>query len=289
MTRPSWDQRITRAQDLAAAYPFAAEVLGFYEQLAGTQKGLHAAFKTALLRKSTPVGGDLRAGFDPMLLLSHYPRFLRFVSDVAPAALADAAAQLEAAGAKRWQQLLTAFWQRADTQLEEVENVMASHISSDDAAPAPIHRPAFHRFLALAFLQPYAECLGDNIAPQPATGAATCPACGSYPVAAVLRPEGHGSRRSLLCALCATEWDFNRLVCPACGETRSDSLAVYTCEQFDHIRVDACDSCKRYLKTVDLSKNGLAVPVVDELASLPLALWAQENGYIKLLPNVLGM
>jgi hypothetical protein len=29
----------------------------------------------------------------------------------------------------------------------------------------------------------------------------------------------------------------------------------------------------------DLTKNGLAIPVVDELATIPLNLWAEENGY----------
>jgi formate dehydrogenase maturation protein FdhE len=33
----------------------------------------------------------------------------------------------------------------------------------------------------------------------------------------------------------------------------------------------------------------LAVPVVDELASVPLDIWAEEQGYTKLQPNLLGM
>ena len=44
-----------------------------------------------------------------------------------------------------------------------------------------------------------------------------------------------------------------------------------------------------YIKTVDLTKYGLAIPVVDELATIPLNLWAQENGYTKLQLNLLGM
>ena len=36
-------------------------------------------------------------------------------------------------------------------------------------------------------------------------------------------------------------------------------------------------------------RHGLADPLVDELASIPLNLWAQERGYIKLHPNLLGM
>ena len=113
------------------------------------------------------------------------------------------------------------------------------------------------------------------------------PACGDRPVVGVLREEGHGARRSLACGRCATEWAYTRLSCPGCGEHRFESLPVYTAEQFGHIRVEACDSCRRFLKTVDLTKDGLAVPLVDDLASLSLDLWARSQGYERLRPNLL--
>jgi formate dehydrogenase maturation protein FdhE len=52
--------------------------------------------------------------------------------------------------------------------------------------------------------------------------------------------------------------------------------------------VDVCDTCHTYLKSVDLTKTGLAVAVVDELATIPLDLWAREHGYEKLQMNLLG-
>lgn len=57
---------------------------------------------------------------------------------------------------------------------------------------------------------------------------------------------------------------------------------------FPHLRVEACDSCRHYIKAVDLTLSGLAIPEVDELAAIPLDLWARENDYIKLQPNILG-
>jgi FdhE protein len=53
--------------------------------------------------------------------------------------------------------------------------------------------------------------------------------------------------------------------------------------------VECCDHCKRYLKTVDLTKSGLADPVVDELASIPLDLWARERGYEKVELNLMQL
>lgn len=73
------------------------------------------------------------------------------------------------------------------------------------------------------------------------------------------------------------------------GEETVEKLAIYTANQFDHVRVEACDTCHYYIKTVDLTKNGLAVPVVDELATIPLNLWAQEHRYVKLQANLLGI
>ena len=98
-----------------------------------------------------------------------------------------------------------------------------------------------------------------------------------------------GAKRSLLCSLCSGEWEFRRIVCAGCGQEDKDKLPVYTADQFPHMRVECCDACHTYIKSVDLTKNGLADPLVDELASVPLDLWAQEHGYAKLHPNLLGL
>ena len=108
-------------------------------------------------------------------------------------------------------------------------------------------------------------------------------------VVAVLREEGHGAKRFLLCALCLHEWECLRIVCPFCGEQDFDKLPVYTAEQFSHVRIDACDRCHHYIKTIDLTKDGLAVPCVDDIASVSLDLWARERGYTRIKNNVLGI
>jgi FdhE protein len=103
----------------------------------------------------------------------------------------------------------------------------------------------------------------------------------------VLREEGHGARRTLACALCFTEWPYHRVVCPSCDETRFDALPIYTAEGLERVRIDACDSCHVYLKTIDLTKDALAEPLVDDLATLSLDLWARERGYRRVRPNLL--
>ena len=53
--------------------------------------------------------------------------------------------------------------------------------------------------------------------------------------------------------------------------------------------MEACQSCRAYLKAIDVTRDGTAVPEVDELASVVLDLWAAGNGYTKLQPNLFGM
>ena len=55
------------------------------------------------------------------------------------------------------------------------------------------------------------------------------------------------------------------------------------------IRIEACDSCGHYLKGIDLTRLGLAVPLVDEVAAAPLDLWAREQGYTKVELNLVGL
>ncbi|HET6178520.1 MAG TPA: formate dehydrogenase accessory protein FdhE, partial [Candidatus Sulfotelmatobacter sp.] len=153
--------------------------------------------------------------------------------------------------------------------------------------PSP---PDAEGFLAIAFLQPYAELLRSRATPDPAKHLyAVCPYCNRRPGVGVLRQMGDGASRSLVCYFCLAEWDFRRLVCPGCGEENDQKLTVFTADTFNYIRVESCDACKTYIKTIDLTKNGHAEPLVDELASAPLDLWARDRGYAKLQDNLLGL
>lgn len=115
-----------------------------------------------------------------------------------------------------------------------------------------------------------------------------CPCCGAKPGVAVLRPEADGSRRALICARCAYEWPYQRILCPNCQEQRFDSLPIYIAEDFPHLRVECCSTCKRYLISSDLLKDSEAIPLVEDIAALSLHLWATDRGYTKIEANLLG-
>ena len=109
------------------------------------------------------------------------------------------------------------------------------------------------------------------------------------PVVSVLREAAHGSRRSSVCGVCLTESPAPRLGCPACGEQRVEALPVFRADATEPARIDACDSCRTYVKTIDLSRDGSADPIADDLASVSLDLWAREQGYRRVRPNLLRL
>ena len=108
------------------------------------------------------------------------------------------------------------------------------------------------------------------------------PARECVPLAAVRRETG----RSLVCARCFDEKPAVSDACPACGR---GGLFVYSEAEFPHIRIEACGVCRTYLKAIDLGLDPDAVPEVDELAAIPLDLWAAARGYRKLTPNLFGL
>jgi formate dehydrogenase accessory protein FdhE len=284
MIHAQWDRRIRRANELISTYPFAAEGLRYYARVATFQKNLYVEIQKALA-DSPKISADrpLRDELDLFLLLPHFSGFLSVIQQIAPAPLAQAAAALTQKGPAGWQHAIEDFWHRepeAAATVDDAEQVQASdwrEASSSD------------RLLAWIFLQPYAEYLADHREIAIVDGTpSTCPLCGGKPIVGVLRSEGDGAKKSLICMLCAHEWNFRRIYCPACGEEREPQMAFYSAPEIAHVRVDVCDTCHTYLKSIDLTKTGLAVPVVDELATIPLDLWAREHGYDKLQINLLG-
>ena len=284
MIHAKWDRRIRRADELTSSYTFAAEGLRFYARLATFQKSFYGEIQKALA-DSTKISSDrdLRDELDLFLLLPKFPGFLSVIQQIAPVPLARAAAGLAQKGPAGWQQAIEDFWQGDFETAAAVDD--AEPVRGTDLRDAM----ASNRLLAWMFLQPYAEYLADYREGAIVEGTpSTCPLCGSKPIVGVLRSEGDGAKKSLICMLCAHEWSFRRIYCPACGEEREPQMAYYSAPEIAHVRVDVCDTCHTYLKSIDLTKTGLAVAVVDELATIPLDLWAREHGYEKLQINLLG-
>lgn len=270
----TWDERIERATKLSSVYPFAAEALRFLAQVAMLQQKLYVEFKLDPNR-FFDMDGSLFGQVHPPALQGRFSTFLASIRQIAPPGLAEAADCLAEKDSASWLRLIEESWlsPTADGDNQDTKQETMSE-----------------RCLAWLFLQPCAEYLAARHEEVLANGSPTrCPLCGAKPIVGVLRPQGDGAKKSLICMLCAYEWAFRRVYCPACGEDKDTQMAFYSAPEIPHVRIDVCDSCHTYLKTVDLTKTGIAVPVVDEVAALPLDLWARDNGYHKLQMNIVGI
>ena len=105
-----------------------------------------------------------------------------------------------------------------------------------------------------------------------------CPMCGSEP--AMARLVHDDGRRILACSLCCTEWAFDRLRCPFCESGGQPHLRHFTVDDDGAHRVDCCDRCQRYLKTVDERVSGRPANLpVEEVVTAHLDVLAREQGY----------
>ena len=281
---PYADRR-RRTQDLRDRYLFAHEVLDFYGAVLVVQEEAYDAAGSAM-----PAAQDLISYVAEMVMPS-----------VVNASIASGPQKLREAVADR----LT----RADPR-----EIIAAWIGGEPLSLADA-------YLARASVGPVLEALGAEVASSciGLRDARHCPACGGPPQLSYFAVAGEdlaAGGRFLVCARCHASWGYPRMTCPGCGEASSSKLPIFNEEGnasgergsvvrglegrlgadrapdrravFPHIRIEACESCRQYLLNVDLLADPLAVPIVDEVAALPLDLYARDRGFTKIIPNLMG-
>jgi Protein involved in formate dehydrogenase formation len=249
---PSRREQIARARGLADLRAAVADPLNFYADVLGIQQRLAEQWPS----------------LDPGASLSvAMPGLLAELIAIARPALAGELKKLPPRDG--WSALVDEYWRsggRATNDLDELALFVMDTLITPFA-----QRQAQQR----GGMEPQEDRPYD------------CPWCGSPPIVAVLREEGHGARRSLLCGWCDQEWPAQRIRCLACDESRFDALPVISAEALSAVRVDLCETCGVYIKTIDLTRDGSALPLVDDLATLPLDLWARDHDYRRLRANAL--
>jgi FdhE protein len=255
----AWPARRRRAEQLRERHPFAAEVLTLYLALLDVQE---PAFHSARERPPEAAPGVARE------LL---PRVIEATVAAGPSRLAEA---------------VVGRFHAAD-----LDDVLGRW-------PRGAEQSAVDRYLARAAWAPVFEAMEpDALAALCAGGesrpGASCPRCGGPPQLGFTPASGESlvtGPRHLRCARCGADWPYARMVCAGCGEASTSRLPVYAeQERFPHVRVDGCETCRHYLLGIDQRRDAAAVPEVDELAALPLDLYAGERGLTKVTPNLMGM
>jgi FdhE protein len=277
-----WTQRRRRVSELRTRQGFARQLLDFYGALLGVQE---AAFQEAAA--AMPAPEDVAS----------------YVAEVVVPSVVDVSLF---AGPDR---LRSELIERLET--EQPVGMIEQWIAGDE-------QPIVDRYLARAALGPVLEAL-DTRARARCGGprdARHCPECGGPPQLSYFErsPDdlATGPRR-LLCARCGASWGYPRMSCPGCGEQESAKLPVFgergtaSGERgsvvrglpgggaarpehavFPHMRIEACESCRRYILGIDLVTDPAAVPLVDEMAAVPLDLYARERGFSKITTNLMG-
>jgi Protein involved in formate dehydrogenase formation len=276
-----WTASRRRAQILRERHDFAAEVLTLY---------------LALLEVWEQSWADARA---------EQPRAL--ASWAAQRVLPKVVAVTAQAGPRPLVETLLPM-----ANLDGADALMAAWLAGEELVPVERYLARASLRGPLAAVDAGAACAAD---PSP-RGDRRCPRCGGPPQLSFRTDTGDNlvsGHRELQCARCGQSWSLSGSVCAYCGETQGARRTVYTEHQpgprvgrgkqrdtgrdtsrdtsdvtFPHLRVEACANCQRYLIDVDLGRDPMAVPEVDELAALPLDLYAAEHGLSKITPNVMG-
>ena len=258
-----WDKQIRRADQLAARSNGSKELLTFYGHLLRAQKDIYEFLRG---RKGWLPSGELER--DAPVLGEALPALLKAVGSHGPEPLAEEARDLLGSEREVISDVLKRYW----------------------------HGPSDVQFFGKAGLQPYLKWLAETgatpVGREVSVGERYCPFCGGNPQVSFLQNKettAESGNRDLICATCLSSWEFRRVVCANCGEERPTKLGYFQSPDFDHVRIEVCDSCKHYLKGVDLTRLGLAVPIVDEIDAAPLDLWAREQGYTKIELNLVGL
>ena len=148
-------------------------------------------------------------------------------------------------------------------------------------------------YLSRAILRPYAEVLRARGATLDRLhNPGHCPYCGGAPIIGTRReiPDAaEAAMRMLHCGLCGLEWKFNRACCPACLEEKPDKLPIYQSDAHPIVRLEACETCGRYMKSIDLTKDARPIAEIDDVVSLSMDLWAMDEGLTRIEPGLAGI
>jgi FdhE protein len=146
------------------------------------------------------------------------------------------------------------------------------------------------KFLILASIQPSLAANVENIGSQidlKNWQRGYCPVCASLPKISLLKDEG---QRCCMCSLCGFEWPSERLKCPFCENNNHKKLHYFYAEGEEAHRIDVCDNCHQYIKTIDSRKLGYETDLhLEDIVTVHLDILATEKGYKRPVPNIWGI
>lgn len=247
--------------------------------------GTYVAPDATAARDALTTGQPLFAVSAPEVPAAEYAdvvsRIARYVSDTAglPAEQSEALRGADFAAAIDPQRLAAAV-QCPEAFVAEV----AKDLGAQRGGPLTSATVAFVLLSALVpFLTVPARLALESLdGERIASGAGTCPVCGSAASMGLMGESTHlkGAERTLWCGMCHTEWSYERLRCVRCGSRNPDTLRYAYIEGDAAHRVHLCDECHGYARFVFVDDLGKPVSmVVEDAVSAPLDAVAAHQGY----------
>jgi FdhE protein len=265
------------AADLLSVRPAYREIIGFYTDIFALQEEARPQIRLEpfqllpdlvriKLKEQFPLiqPGEMR--FDPEVCQALFGELCRIAVD-RRTQLAESADSL----LKHSAGILPLFQSLLDGNEADIKAAAAAFGSTAEALSFFLHhslRPSLCRCA-----QELSGFLPDDVVWEKGY----CPICGRPPALAWLEADG---QRFLYCSFCWHRWPGRRALCPFCGNSDPQQLSYFYSEEEKEYRIDVCDACHKYIKTVDgRHLYRLAYPPLELIASMHLDLKAAEAGY----------
>lgn len=275
--------------------PAYTEMLNFYEQMFAAQEDAKNQIQIEPLKIPPDVLSMKKKEQFPLIRLSEFvvdtqasEMLLKKICQIAAtaneqmAAAAQVLSDASETGKIRPEKLFSGLLSEDDAFFEET----ATELGIDKTVLAFVTYNSIRPSLNLC-----AEQLATYLDTKEKWEKSYCPVCGGSPVISMLQKpsplpqlesEGgkHGEgERFLFCSFCWHPWRVRRIGCPFCDNRDTKTLQYFYSDAEPEYRVDVCDKCGRYLKTVDTRKmERLFYPPLEQVVTLHLDMKAGERG-----------
>lgn len=176
---------------------------------------------------------------------------------------------------------------------ENIKEILTDFLEKEQVVPGS--PPLFINMVVLSvapiLFSPMSKILQEQLPED--FESVNCPYCGSKAAVGYLKKSKEG-KRYLVCPVCYGEWPIKRDRCAYCGneDLEEHFYLLPESKNDSYVRIDICDKCKRYIKTIDervLDEKGKkCFPLVEDIATPHLDVKAAEEGYTKVNVNIFG-